>query len=65
MLADSIVFDDDTAYQVVHYHYGTNTPPTVDGLKAALKDHTYRFADEAKEFDIQIDGQLASSQCFN
>lgn len=60
MLADAVRFDDNTAYQVVHYHYEEGRVPTKQALKEALKTENYRFADEADAFDVQIDGQLAT-----
>jgi hypothetical protein len=60
MVADAFRFDDDTAYQVIHYHYEENRIPTGQALESALKKDSYRFADEAETFDVQIDGQLAT-----
>ncbi len=60
MLADTIRFDDNAAYQVVHYHYTSDRIPTKQTLEAALKEDDYRFAEKANEFDVTIDGQLAT-----
>jgi hypothetical protein len=59
-LADAIRFDDEYAYQVVHYRYLTDRVPTRDQLETALREHDYRFADGADAFDVRIDGRLAT-----
>ncbi|UPV99233.1 hypothetical protein M0R88_11925 [Halorussus gelatinilyticus] len=60
MRADAFRFDDDTAYQVIHYLYEKTRVPTKSVLKSALKREEYRFADEADGFDVQFDGRLAT-----
>lgn len=59
-LADSIRFDDDAAYQIVHYQYEEGSPATEEALERALTDDRYRFADDADEFDVTTDGSLAT-----
>lgn len=54
-LADAIRFDDEYAYQVVHYRYLTDRVPTRDQLETALREHDHRFADGADAFDVRID----------
>ncbi|MDQ2056307.1 hypothetical protein [Halobellus sp. H-GB7] len=60
MLADAIRFDDDTAYQVVHYHYADGRAPTSAALEAALREDDYRFVDGADEFDVRVEGRVAT-----
>lgn len=60
MVADTFRFDGETAYQVIHYLYEEHRTPGKQALERALKDHKYRFANEAEAFDVRIDGQLAT-----
>lgn len=59
-LADAFRFDDDAAYQVVHYHYGTDRVPTRSALENALQEDVYRFTAEAETFDVELDDRLAT-----
>ncbi len=62
MLADAFRFDDDTAYQVLYYHYDDGSAPTESALKTGIQEHSYRFTAEADTFDVQIDGSLATAE---
>jgi hypothetical protein len=61
MLADAFRFDDETAYQVVHYRYhDPERVPTRAALERALRADDYRFAADADAFDVSVDGRLAT-----
>jgi hypothetical protein len=60
MIADAFRFDDDSAYQVVYYHYESDRVPTKSALEKALQKDDYRYTSEAETFDVQLDNQLAT-----
>jgi hypothetical protein len=61
MLADAFRFDDETAYQLVHYRYrDPDRVPTRAALERALRADDYRFVDGAETFDVTVDGRLAT-----
>ncbi|MFC5369059.1 hypothetical protein [Salinirubrum litoreum] len=61
MMADAIRFDEETAYQVVQYHYrDPDRVPSADALERALREDDYRFVDGADAFDVALAGRLAT-----
>lgn len=59
-VADATRFDDDYAYQVVHYGYESGGAPAQSTLESALRDHDYRFVDRAEAFDVSVGDGLAA-----
>lgn len=59
LAADAFRFADSTVYQVIKLLFPAEHIPTVSQLEAAYRNE-YHWTDEADEFDIQLDGNLAS-----
>lgn len=63
MIADAFRFDDEAAYQVVHYYYrDADRVPTRRALERSLQEEDYRFTTEAETFDVEVDGRLATAE---
>ena len=59
MGADAFRFDGEVAYQVITLRFPEDRIPTVDRLEGAFR-HEYGLTEEAKVFDVRVDGRLAT-----
>ena len=61
LMADAFRFDEEAAYQVVHYYYRQNdSSPTREALERGLQNDDYRFTPEADTFDVVVNDRFAT-----